>query len=762
LRKQSPPLKSPQPVSSTTGIVTPSLLKNRETTWLGHLFALAFYTIYTLFLLWIPLTHPKTIWGGYDMGHHYPFKFYWIQSLKQGDPAWWNPYHQLGIPFVAHPLVGAFSPFNLIFFLFSPTQSFTVIGLIHFLIAAFGVYYFLRKLGSGWSGAFLAGMAYAFCAFFMAHGYQGQAPLWWAASWIPWSLHFLIRALDEKKLFPLMLSSACLCFCFLEGYPQIVYYTLLLQALYFLRELLYRPSDWKNICLYGILLLVGFLTLAACQVFPTAEFLPLSNRWGWDYSNIMTDYIAPNDLWHFVIPDFRGSPFDNSYVGRWGYHEIVNYIGLIPLVLFMAGIFLWWRVRLYLWFLSVAVLFTIFSLGDSTEFSRGIFHFLYSYLPGFGNNRSVGRMMVITCFAMSCAAGLVLDTWNRIEKNRIENTLSVPVRPHLFGRVPWFQVLILGLVVLDLYSYGHRFVYAEDPALYDSKGQILPEKSAELAIEDPDYPRVAQANLVNANLIYHVRGLFSTDRTDTREMENLYPVMQSAYDSPLSDIIRLKYLYSPYIKPSARWEQIEPCVFRNRQIVPPAFLVGGYQPLLGDENEAYDKIKNGQIDILSTVLLKGNWGNLFPSQPGLAGEAHIASYSNNQIDVECKADRPCLLFLSEQYYPGWEAKVDGKSTTIIRADGAFRAVPILAAGIHHISFSYRPMPLFVGMVVSGLSWGLLFLLGYKKRDLGLNLNYFSNWFSKRNLSIPETEIKNDLKKGLKNKGRTPKLLMKKK
>ena len=215
------------------------------------------------------------------MGHHYPFKVFWTESLRQGDPAWWNPYHMLGMPFAAHPLVGAFSPFNVIHLIFHPAQAFAVNSLVHFFIASFGTYYFLRKLGSGWGGAFLAGMAYAFCTFSMAHSYQGQTPLVWAASWTPWALHFLRRGLEEKKLFPLTLSSACLSLSAMEGYPQIVYYILLLLALYFIRQLVFQPSDWVRTVLSGILLLGGFVALTACQIIPSAQFIALSNRWNW-------------------------------------------------------------------------------------------------------------------------------------------------------------------------------------------------------------------------------------------------------------------------------------------------------------------------------------------------------------------------------------------------------------------------------------------------------------------------------------------------
>src|SRR6185295_6937266 len=234
--------------------------------------------------------------------------------------------------------------------------------------------------------------------------------------WLPWTLFFLIPALEEKKFFPLMWTSACLCLCLWEGYPQIVYYTLLVVGFYLLRVLWLRPGEWKDVFLAGFLLLGGMIALGACQIFPSSEFIPRSNRWGWGYSDIMTDYLTPDRLKHFWTPDFLGNPFNISYVGKWGYHEIVNYIGLIPLVFFGAGLLAWGRIRLYGWFFTIALLFTTLSLGDSTWVSRTLFRGFYYLVPGFSHNRSIGRMMVITCFAMACAAGLVFDAWVRWEK----------------------------------------------------------------------------------------------------------------------------------------------------------------------------------------------------------------------------------------------------------------------------------------------------------------------------------------------------------
>ena len=68
---------------------------------------------------------------------------------------------------------------------------------------------------------------------------------------------------------------------------------------------------------------------------------------------------------------------------------------------------------------------------------------------------------------------------------------------------------------------------------------------------------------------------------------------------------------------------------------------------------------------------------------------------------------PGYLVLSDSYFPGWEARVDGRPARILCANYLVRAVA-LAAGRHQVVFSYRPWPWRIGSKFSLVS-GLLLL-----------------------------------------------------
>jgi len=60
-----------------------------------------------------------------------------------------------------------------------------------------------------------------------------------------------------------------------------------------------------------------------------------------------------------------------------------------------------------------------------------------------------------------------------------------------------------------------------------------------------------------------------------------------------------------------------------------------------------------------------------------------------QIDLSGPAPEGSSLVVSENYYPGWIAEIDGKSTPIVRSDALFRAVEV-PAGAHRVIFRFAP------------------------------------------------------------------------
>ena len=57
--------------------------------------------------------------------------------------------------------------------------------------------------------------------------------------------------------------------------------------------------------------------------------------------------------------------------------------------------------------------------------------------------------------------------------------------------------------------------------------------------------------------------------------------------------------------------------------------------------------------------------------------------------------------MSDAWYPGWRADVDGEQAAIERANTMFRAV-YLPAGRHEVHLIYRPLSAYAGAAISVL------------------------------------------------------------
>lgn len=138
------------------------------------------------------------------------------------------------------------------------------------------------------------------------------------------------------------------------------------------------------------------------------------------------------------------------------------------------------------------------------------------------------------------------------------------------------------------------------------------------------------------------------------------------------------------------------------------------------ESEAIGLIEQGEINFGQQVILEID----NPSVETVCGEgAHmdieVKSDNPNQSVLVVDSPAPGYLVMSDVWYPGWQAFLNGKSTQILRANFLFRAVE-LPAGEHEVRIAYRPKQFYVGFFVTGLSLiGLLVLCLYwfgMKRD----------------------------------------------
>jgi hypothetical protein len=102
------------------------------------------------------------------------------------------------------------------------------------------------------------------------------------------------------------------------------------------------------------------------------------------------------------------------------------------------------------------------------------------------------------------------------------------------------------------------------------------------------------------------------------------------------------------------------------------------------------------------------------------GVARVTLYAANDVQVHTSASGDAWLVLSDTYYPGWTALVDGQPVSVMRGDVLFRVVPI-PAGEHEVEFRFEPTSVKLGLVISLICLGLvaiaLFVSGRQARQV---------------------------------------------
>ena len=124
--------------------------------------------------------------------------------------------------------------------------------------------------------------------------------------------------------------------------------------------------------------------------------------------------------------------------------------------------------------------------------------------------------------------------------------------------------------------------------------------------------------------------------------------------------------------------------------------------------EALNAITAPDFDPATTVVLETEEGVHFDENaPALTAQAvPVLTSTFNTVTIHLTLTSDGILVLSDTYYPGWQATVDGEPAQILSANLAFRGV-FLPAGEHLVQFHYRPASFRVGAALSAVSWGAL-------------------------------------------------------
>ncbi|MBI5019243.1 YfhO family protein [Candidatus Gottesmanbacteria bacterium] len=155
-------------------------------------------------------------------------------------------------------------------------------------------------------------------------------------------------------------------------------------------------------------------------------------------------------------------------------------------------------------------------------------------------------------------------------------------------------------------------------------------------------------------------------------------------------------------------------IYENTEALPRAFVAG--------ESKTYENSRDF-TDIFFSDGFNPITTALFPEGVSIVkgfpatGSAAITSYEPERVMVKTESSVSGTLVVTDTFYPGWIATVDGKPTAIARVNWTMRGINV-PSGKHEVIMIYAPFSVTLGILLSAASLGatiILLLIIQKKR-----------------------------------------------
>jgi hypothetical protein len=716
----------------------------------GDVLAVTALVLFILVCLW-PLVSMRAVVIQHDLGlsdlthDRLPMRVHLGRSLKAGSFPLWIPSIYTGFPFLAEPEVGAAYPPNLLLYgLLPPIAAHNLSVLLPFLISGLSLYLLCRELRLDAAGSLLGAMAFSLSGFFVSH--VKHMNMVDAACWIPLILFCIERGVARSRPVWLLAAGGLFGLQILAGHPQISYYTAGAMVIYFAaRSLRREPVFSLRLAPWFLAALLLGAGLAAVQILPTLELASLSRRAGGiDFSSASAFPYHLRDVLTFVLPYANGDPGRISYSGTI-FWENYGYVGLLPFLLALAATVLTarksWHTRFFALFGLAAFLLV---LGPLTPLYRALF----PMVSGLGAFRFPTRYLVFVELSLAVLAAI---GWTEFRK-RLGRSARSPA---------WLAALAVGALALTAVELPlHQL---RQLPLAPADRWMEPPGSARALLAEPAGFRIFSVGGVESHWqAYKRAGGWQGDLEPYIEQRamlqpssnllwglasadgyvNLVPTrLASVWGEPahepglvrqtftvergrlevLAGLIRMarlwnvRYLISLW--PTSH-PDLEPLpapgaffVYRVKDVLPRAFTVPGFVLAANDE-EARRLLLAESHDFRRTVILHEPppFGGAAGGPPdGGGGQTTIEFADAHEVRLRVTTLGSSFLVLSDTFYPGWRAEVDGRPAAIQRANITQRAVR-LEPGAHEVRFYFRSTPALLGAGISALSALVLGLL----------------------------------------------------
>lgn len=335
----------------------------------------------------------------------------------------WNPMILGGLPYLAVVTHGdALYPTALLRAVLPAHVVMNLSFVLHYLLAGWLAYLFLRRLDLTWTGAVTGGVAYQLSGILISLVNPGHDGKLFVSTMLPLALLALVGGLRDRRWWGHPLLAAAVALCLLSPHVQATYYALIGMGLFALYLTFGEPTTealrprLQRLGLALAAVIAGF-GIAMPQILPFLEYIPHSPRAG-GYSvgyAAGTSFGIPWDhVPEFFLAGFTGLTGDvQSYWGSNFLKLHSEYLGLPVIALAILGIGDRRR-RLVWWLGGIGLLFLLISLGGATPF----YQIWWTIMPYVRKTRAPGMVFFVVAFCIAVFAALGATRLERGEGGR--------------------------------------------------------------------------------------------------------------------------------------------------------------------------------------------------------------------------------------------------------------------------------------------------------------------------------------------------------
>ena len=649
----------------------------------------------------------------------------------------WDPNSWSGQSLFGQAQPGAAYPLNWLLFLAPLKHGWLRESALHWYfvltryLAALTAYALARDLGRSRLASILAGCVYALGGYVAATVAPQMVN---GAVWTPLVFLYMFRAArGERPWASSLLSGFFLGFGWLAGHHQMNLFVSLAAIGVWIWLCLWdsRPN-WKLARLAGASLVIAVLA-SGFQTLPTAEYGRQAVRWSG----------APGDPLHFdeIVPYPVHQEYSLKPLSLLGIiiPNVENgsnpYVGIAAFSLALLGAILAWKEQSVRCLAAVSLAGILFSLGPNSLL-HGV---LYSLIPLIEKARVPGAATLLFAvglaplvafgvdmlprpesFAWSRRAGWLLLTlaavlalaslilWT-VKAPGVDDRIMITALCAVLAAgilAGWRAgaisaragaVSVVGLVLFELanvtnYQLPNRFQPEQNPYLHRMADH------SDLVAYIRNQGVAARVGYDSNEITYNIGDWYGLETLNTYAASIPENIWKMDLFSPRGTaFFGVKYFLGKASQAPGFKE-----VFTGRSGLKVFENINAY-PRVWSVHEA-TSLPSSKVsfDPLRTVLLASEpapqLGACRPNEEDVQMPLHRPNLVRITANLECRG----MVILTDAFYPGWRATVDGKSARIYQVYGGVRGV-VVDAGTHVIEMRYRPWSVILGGLMTALA-----------------------------------------------------------